>query len=406
MTIDINKIRDDFPILRQQVFGSPLIYFDNAATTQKPSNVIDCISTLYRTQNANIHRGVHHLSQAATEAHEQARQTIAKFVNASSSDEIIFTRGTTESINLVAASMAQLCRKGGEIIISTMEHHSNIVPWQMVAERHGLSLKVIPIDEAGNLLYDEYEKMFTERTAMVAVVHVSNVLGTINDAKRLTAVAHRHNVPILIDGAQAVAHMRVDVSDIDADFYAFSGHKVYAPTGIGVLYGKRQWLDRLPPYQGGGEMIERVTFERTDYNTLPYKFEAGTPDFISSVAFARALDYLEENGFDELIRYEDELLRYATDRLSAEIPGLRIYGTAARKSGVIAFNVAGIHHFDLGTLLDKTGIAIRTGHHCAQPLVESFGVTGMARASFAFYNTVGEIDTFIEKLKKCINILR
>lgn len=405
MKLDINKIRNDFPILEKKIFGNSLIYFDNAATTQKPNEVIDIISELYRTQNANIHRGVHLMSQQATEAHEEARRVVADFIGASSSDEVIFTRGTTESINLVASTFSQLMKRGDEIIISTMEHHSNIVPWQMVAERYGFVIKVIPINDEGNILYDKYEKLFTERTALVSITHVSNVLGTINDVKKITAIAHSHGVPVVIDGAQAVAHLRVDVRDLDVDFYAFSGHKLYAPTGIGVLYGKREWLDKLPPYQGGGEMIEKVTFEKTTYNTLPYKFEAGTPDFIGSVGFAQAIKYLNANNFDALIEYEDSLLKYATEKMKS-IDRLHIYGTAEKKSGVISFNVDGVHHFDLGTLLDKTGIAIRTGHHCAQPLVERLGVTGTARVSFAFYNTFEEIDIFIEKLNRCLSILK
>ncbi len=405
MKLDINKIRNDFPILEKKIFGNSLIYFDNAATTQKPNEVIDIISELYRTQNANIHRGVHLMSQQATEAHEEARRVVADFIGASSSDEVIFTRGTTESINLVASTFSQLMKRGDEIIISTMEHHSNIVPWQMVAERYGFVIKVIPINDEGNILYDKYEKLFTERTALVSITHVSNVLGTINDVKKITAIAHSHGVPVVIDGAQAVAHLRVDVRDLDVDFYAFSGHKLYAPTGIGVLYGKREWLDKLPPYQGGGEMIEKVTFEKTTYNTLPYKFEAGTPDFIGSVGFAQAIKYLKANNFDALIEYEDSLLKYATEKMKS-IDRLHIYGTAEKKSGVISFNVDGVHHFDLGTLLDKTGIAIRTGHHCAQPLVERLGVTGTARVSFAFYNTFEEIDIFIEKLNRCLSILK
>ena len=405
MKLDIQQIRKDFPILSRKVFGNPLIYFDNAATTQKPDCVIDLLSELYRTQNANIHRGVHHLSQVATEAHETARKTVADFINASSSDEIIFTRGTTESINLVASSLCRLCRAGDEIIVSQMEHHSNIVPWQMAAEQYGLTLRVIPIDEAGNLRYDVFEEMISERTAIVAICHISNVLGTVNDIKRIAALAHRYGAAVLVDGAQAVAHLRVDVRESDADFYAFSGHKIYAPTGIGVLYGKRAMLDRIPPYQGGGEMIEKVTFEKTTYNVLPYKFEAGTPDFISSSALAEALRYLRSLDFDEVMAYEDSLLQYATERLQ-QIPDLRIYGTAEHKSGVAAFNVEGVHHYDLGMLLDKTGIAIRTGHHCAQPLVESFGVSGMARVSFAFYNTYEEIDIFMQQLRRCLKILR
>ena len=403
--LNIQTIRQNFPILTQKIFGKPLIYLDNAATTQKPLCVIDCISDLYKTQNANIHRGVHYLSQKATEAHEKSRKSVADFINANSKDEIVFTRGTTESINLVASSLSQLCKKGDEIIISAMEHHSNIVPWQMAAERNELKIRVIPIDSEGNLLYDEYEKMLSAKTKIVAITHISNVLGTINDVKKITQMAHKYGAIVLIDGAQAVAHLKVDVQDIGADFYAFSGHKIYAPTGIGVLYGKYELLNKLPPYQGGGEMIENVSFERTTYNVLPYKFEAGTPDFISSVALETAINYLQNLNFEEIIKYEDQLLDYATQKI-LEITNLKIYGTAKAKSSVISFNIDGIHHFDLGTLLDKTGVAIRTGHHCAQPLVELFGVSGMARASFAFYNTFEEIDVFIENLKKCIGILK
>ncbi|MDR3327320.1 MAG: cysteine desulfurase [Prevotellaceae bacterium] len=403
--IDVQTIRQDFPILEQTVYGKPLIYFDNAATTQKPTCVIDKISTLYRMQNANIHRGVHYLSQMATEAHEQARATIADFVNAPYKDGIIFTRGTTESINLVAQCFAELCQVGDEILVSQMEHHSNIVPWQLAAERFGLEIKVIPIDIDGNILLDQYEKLFSRKTKIVSVAHVSNVLGTINPIKKIVEIAHNHNVPVLVDGAQAVAHLKIDIQSLDADFYAFSGHKVYAPTGIGVLFGKREWLDKFRPYQGGGEMIENVSFDKTTYNVLPYKFEAGTPDFISSVALETALNYLKNTNFEEIIKHEDELLKYVTYKLT-QIPDLQIYGQAKQKCGVISFNIKGIHHFDLGTLLDKTGVAIRTGHHCAQPLVEFFHQNGMARASFALYNTTEEIDIFISNLKRCVDILR
>jgi cysteine desulfurase/selenocysteine lyase len=401
----ITDFRNDFPILQQSVYGKNLIYFDNAATTQKPIAVINKIAELYKTQNANIHRGVHYLSQKATEAHEGARAVIAKFINAPSKDEVIFTRGTTESINLAASCFARLCKQKDEIIISQMEHHSNIVPWQMAAEQYGLKINVLPIDSEGNLLLNEYEKLFNERTKIVAVTHISNVLGTINPIKKIVQIAHNHGVAVLIDGAQAVAHTKVDVQAADADFYAFSGHKIYAPTGIGVLYGKREWLEKMPPYQGGGEMIKNVSFEKTTYNDLPYKFEAGTPDFISSVALETAIKYIKYVGFDEIIAYENELLHYATEKMQ-EIDDMIIYGQAKEKGCVISFNIKGIHHFDLGTLLDKTGIAIRTGHHCAEPLVTSYGVGGMARASFAFYNTKAEIDIFIQNLKKCIKILK
>jgi len=401
---NIQKIRQDFPILSQKIYGKPLIYLDNAATTQKPLCVIDKISELYKTQNANIHRGVHFLSAKATENHENARQNIAKFINAPSRDEIIFTRGTTESINLVVHCFAHKFERGSEVIVSQMEHHSNIVPWQLAEQNFGWKIKVIPIDLEGNLILEEYEKLFSEKTKIVSITHISNVLGTINDVKKIIDIAHSKGVPVLIDGAQAIAHQKVDVQEFDADFYAFSGHKVYAPTGIGVLYGKRKYLDDFQPYQGGGEMIESVSFEKTKFNILPYKFEAGTPDFISSAALETALNYLQNVSFEEIIKYEDELLTYATQEM-LKIPNLKIYGTAKQKCGVISFNVDGVHHFDLGTLLDKTGIAIRTGHHCAQPLVEFFGQSGMARISLALYNTKEEIDIFIENLKKCLKIL-
>ena len=401
---DIQKIRLDFPILSQKIYGKPLIYLDNAATTQKPLCVIDKISELYKTQNANIHRGVHFLSAKATENHENARHSIAKFINAPSRDEIIFTRGTTESINLVAHCFAHKFERGSEVIVSQMEHHSNIVPWQLAEQNFGWKIKVIPIDLNGNLILEEYEKLFSEKTKIISITHISNVLGTINDVKKIIDIAHSKDVPVLIDGAQAIAHQKVDVQELNADFYAFSGHKVYAPTGIGVLYGKRKYLDDFQPYQGGGEMIESVSFEKTKFNILPYKFEAGTPDFISSAALETALDYLQNVGFEEIIKYEDELLVYATQEM-LKIPNLKIYGTAQQKCGVISFNVENVHHFDLGTLLDKTGIAIRTGHHCAQPLVEFFGQSGMARISLAMYNTKEEIDIFIENLKKCLKIL-
>lgn len=402
--VDIEKIRTDFPILSDQIFGKPLIYFDNAATTQKPRCVLDKMTELYTTQNANIHRGVHHLSQLATAAHESARQTVADFIHANDAKEIIFTRGTTESINLVASCFSELCQADDEIVITQMEHHSNIVPWQMVAERKGLKLRVVPIDKKGDLRLDELEKLLNERTKMIAVTHVSNVLGTVNPIKKITALAHTQNIPVLVDGAQSVAHLPVDVQDLDVDFYVFSGHKIYGPTGIGVLYGKAAWLDKLPPYQGGGEMIENVTFEKTTFNKLPYKFEAGTPDFIGSVALATALDYINNIGLEQIAVYENELLAYATERMQA-IPNMKIIGTAATKSGIISFQVGNIHHYDFGMLLDKTGVAIRTGHHCAQPLIESLGMTGTARISFALYNTKAEIDQFIEHLEHCISIL-
>ena len=403
--LDIEKIRADFPILKEKIYGQPLIYLDNAATTQKPQCVIDKISSVYATQNANIHRGVHYLSMQATLAHEEARKTIAKFIGAHDASEIIFTRGTTESINLLATVFTeQFCKADDEIIITQMEHHSNIVPWQMAAQRHGLRLRIVPIDEKGELQLDALENLFSEKTELLSVAHVSNVLGTINPVKKIVAMAHAHGVKVLIDGAQAVAHLPVDVTDLDADFYAFSGHKIYGPTGIGVLYGKAELLDQLPPYQGGGEMIDNVTFEKTTYNTLPYKFEAGTPDFVGSTALAEALNYIDRIGKNAIFEYEENLLRYAEQRLR-DIPQMRIFGESHEKSGVISFLVGKVHPLDLGTLLDKTGVAVRTGHHCAQPLIDSLGIPGTVRASLAMYNTKNEIDQFIEKIEKCLKIL-
>lgn len=406
MSFDINNIRNDFPILAERIYGKPLVYLDNAATTQKPRCVLDKITTTYATQNANIHRGIHYLSQKATLAHEAARQTIATFIGARSTNEIVFTRGTTESINLLASVFAdRFCRPDDEIVITQMEHHSNIVPWQMAAERHRLHLRVAPIDERGELRLDELEKLLNHRTRLVAVAHISNVLGTVNPVKRIIEMAHAHGAKVLIDGAQAVAHLPVDVADLDADFYAFSGHKIYGPTGIGVLYGKEALLDTLPPYQGGGEMIQNVTFEKTTYNELPYKFEAGTPDFVGSVALAEALNYMDNIGREAIFAYEDHLLRYAEQRLR-EIPKMRIFGNAADKNSVISFLVGNVHPYDLGMLLDKTGVAVRTGHHCAQPLIDLLGIPGTVRASVAFYNTCNEVDYFVEQLRRCLDILQ
>ncbi len=404
--LDVEKIRADFPILKREVYKHPLVYLDNAATTQKPQCVLDKITEMYATKNANIHRGVHFLSQKATDAHENARKTIADFIGAKSATEIIFTRGTTESINLLATVFTErFCDEDDEIIITQMEHHANIVPWQMAAERHHLKLHVAPIDTNGDLQLDALEKLFTPKTKLLTLAHVSNVLGTINPIKKIIAMAHAHGVKVLVDGAQAVAHMPVDVTDLDADFYAFSGHKIYGPTGIGVLYGKSELLNELPPYQGGGEMIQNVTFEKTTYNELPYKFEAGTPDFVGSVALAEALNFMKRIGLQEIFEYEDELLHYAEKRLR-EIPQMRIFGTAKEKSGVISFLVGDVHPYDLGMLLDKTGIAVRTGHHCAQPLIDLLGISGTVRASFAFYNTKAEIDYLVASLKRVLNILR
>lgn len=398
--LDIQSIRNDFPILSHTVYNKPLVYLDNGATTQKPRAVVEKIENGYYNVNANIHRGVHFLSQAATEAHEEARQTVQRFLNARSSHEIIFTRGTTESINLVASSFTDACMSAGdEVIVSVMEHHSNIVPWQIQAARKGITLKVIPLNEKGELQLDAYRELFSERTKLVSVVHVSNVLGTVNPVKEIIAEAHRHGVPVLVDGAQSVPHMKVDVQDLDAEFYVFSGHKVYGPTGIGVLYGKEAWLDKLPPYQGGGEMIATVSFEKTTFNELPFKFEAGTPDFIGSTALAEALRYVDQLGMDQIAAYEQELLRYATERLKA-IEGMRIYGEAADKGAVISFLVGNIHHYDMGMLLDRLGIAVRTGHHCAQPLMQAMGIEGTIRASFSFYNTKEEIDVLVAGIER------
>lgn len=393
---DIKKIRADFPILQREVYGKPLIYLDNGATTQKPRCVVDAITNEYYSVNANVHRGVHFLSQQATELHEASRETVRKFIHARSANEIIFTRGTTESINLLASSFAEeFLKEGDEVILSVMEHHSNIVPWQILAARKGIVLKIIPINDRGELFLDEYERLFSDKTKLVSVCHVSNVLGTVNPVKEMIATAHAHNVPVLVDGAQAIPHMPVDVRDLDADFYAFSGHKVYGPTGVGVLYGKEEWLDRLPPYQGGGEMIQSVSFEKTTFQDLPFKFEAGTPDYIGTTALACALDYVSAIGMDKIAAYEQELTKYAMKRLS-EIPGMKIFGESPDKDAVISFLVGNIHHLDMGTLLDRLGIAVRTGHHCAQPLMQRLGIDGTVRASFALYNTPEEVDKLVE----------
>ncbi len=397
---DILETRKDFPILSRTVYDRPLVYLDNAATTQKPREVVEAIADEYYSVNANVHRGVHFLSQQATELHEQARERTARFIGARSSHEIIFTRGTTESLNLVAFSFGEaFMQAGDEVIISTMEHHSNIVPWQMLRDRKGIVIKVIPIHDEGTLDLEAYERLFSPRTRLVAVTHVSNVLGTINPVKKLAAIAHSHHVPLLVDGAQSVPHFPVDVTDIDCDFLTFSGHKVYGPTGIGVLYGRESWLDKLPPYQGGGEMISHVSFEHTTYEQLPYKFEAGTPDYVGSNALSKALDYVDRLGMSQIAAHERGLTAYAMERLSA-IPGLRLYGQAKEKDAVVAFNVEGIHHLDMGTLLDRLGIAVRTGHHCAQPLMERYGVEGMVRASFGLYNTREEIDHLAEGIER------
>ena len=397
---DIQKIREDFPILSRTVYGKPLIYLDNGATTQKPKCVVDAIVDEYYSVNANVHRGVHFLSQQATNLHEASRETVRKFINARSTSEIIFTRGTTESINLVASSFTDaFMKEGDEVIVSVMEHHSNIVSWQIQALRKGIVLKVIPMNDRGELLIDEYEKLFTPRTKLVSVAHVSNVLGTINPVKQIAAIAHAHNVPVLIDGAQGIPHMKVDVQDIDADFYVFSAHKIYGPTGVGVLYGKESLLDQMPPYQGGGEMIKNVSFEGTTFNELPFKFEAGTPDYVGTTAMAKALDYVSAIGMDNIAAHEHELTTYAMQRMK-EIPGMRIFGEAEHKGGVISFLVGDIHHFDMGTLLDRLGIAVRTGHHCAEPLMHRLGIEGTVRASFGMYNTKEEIDALIAGIER------
>ena len=401
---DVNEVRKDFPILSRTVYGKPLIYLDNGATTQKPRCVVDSIADEYYSVNANVHRGVHFLSQQATELHEAARETVRRFVHAGSVSEIVFTRGTTESINLVASSfVCSQMKAGDEVIVSVMEHHSNIVPWQLQAERYGIVLKVIPMNDKGELLLDEYARLFSERTKLVAVTHVSNVLGTVNPVKRMIEMAHGYGVPVLVDGAQSIPHIPVDVQELDADFYVFSGHKVYGPTGMGVLYGKEKWLDRLPPYQGGGEMIQKVTFEKTTFNELPFKFEAGTPDYIGSTALAKALDYVSAIGMDQIASYEHELTCYAMRRLK-EIPDMRIFGEADQKGSVISFLVGNIHHFDMGTLLDRLGIAVRTGHHCAEPLMDRLGIEGTVRVSFALYNTKDEIDILAQGIERVVEM--
>lgn len=402
---NIASIRADFPILEELIYKKPLIYFDNGATTQKPRCVIDKIDFAYEHLNANIHRGVHYLSQQATLAHEDARQTVADFLHAGSKDEIVFTRGTTEAINLVAYSFGEaFCKAGDEVIVSVMEHHSNIVPWQMLCERKGLTLKVIPMNEKGELKMDVFRSMLSDKTRIVSVAHVSNVLGTVNPVAEIIALAHQQNVKVLIDGAQAVPHIPVDVQQLDADFYVFSGHKIYAPTGIGVLYGKEALLNAIPPYQGGGEMIDKVTFEKTTYNVLPFKFEAGTPDYVGSTALAEALRYVQNIGVENIAAYENELLEYAMQKLST-FDGMRFIGTADHKSSVISFLIGNIHPYDIGMLLDKLGIAVRTGHHCAQPLMDSLEIPGTVRASFAFYNTKEEIDSFVAALQRVVAML-
>ena len=399
---DINKIREDFPILSRTVYGRPLVYFDNAATTQKPRSVVEAMTEEYYNVNANVHRGVHYLSQQATDLHEQARETVRKFINAPSASEVIFTRGTTESANLVVSSFAEaFMNEGDEVIISTVEHHSNIVPWQLQAAKRGIAVRVIPMLDDGMLDMEAYEAMFNERTKIVSVTHVSNVLGSINPVEKIISIAHEHDVPVMIDGAQSTPHFSVDVQAMDCDFFTFSGHKIYGPTGIGVLYGKENWLDRMPPYQGGGEMIESVTFEKTVFERLPFKFEAGTPDYVATHGLAKALDYVSMLGMDNIAKHEADLTRYAMERMS-QIDGMKIFGPQDpdMKDAVISFQLRDIHHLDMGTLLDRLGIAIRTGHHCAQPLMDRLGVAGTARASFALYNTREEIDVLVAGIER------
>lgn len=400
MSYDINKIREDFPILGREVYGKPLVYLDNGATTQKPRSVVEAMTHEYYNVNANVHRGVHFLSQQATELHEQARETVRRFLNARSTSEIVFTRGTTESINLVATTFGDaILKEGDEVIVSEMEHHSNIVSWQLVQARKGIRLRVIPITDEGELRLDEYEKLFNERTRLVSITHVSNVLGTVNPVKEMIRTAHDHGVPVLVDGAQSTPHFAVDVQDLDCDFFAFSGHKIYGPTGIGVLYGKEEWLDRLPPYMGGGEMIQNVSFERTTFNELPYKFEAGTPDYVATTGLAHALDYVTALGMDNIYAHEQALTDYAMEQM-ATIEGMRFIGTPKHKDAVISFLVGDIHHLDLGTLLDRLGIAVRTGHHCAEPLMRRMGIEGTVRASFGLYNTFEEVDTLVAGIRR------
>lgn len=400
MEVPFRHIRNDFPILQEKVYGKELIYLDNAATTQKPRVVVETIEQGYYKTNANIHRGVHYLSMRATEAHESARACVARFLNASDPAEIVFTRGTTEAINLVASSFGEaFCNEGDVILCSEMEHHSNIVPWQLLCQRKKLQLKVIPILDNGDLDRQALRTMLTSDVRLLAITHVSNVLGTINPVKEIIRLAHEHNIAVLIDGAQAVPHVKVDVLDLDADFYAFSGHKMYGPAGIGVLYGKRKWLDQMPPYQGGGEMIAQVHFSGSTWNELPYKFEAGTPDFIGSTALAKAIEYVEHLDMDAIARYETDLMHYATDAL-LQLGDVRIFGTSVHKSAVISFQLGNIHPFDVGTLLDRMGLALRTGHHCAQPLMDRFGIEGTIRASFAVYNVPEEVDALITALKR------
>jgi len=404
MAFDVKKVRGDFPILKQQVNGHPLVYLDNGATSQKPQSVIDAIVNYYTTTNSNVHRGVHTMSQQATDGYEGARSKVRQFINAGKDEEIIFTRNTTEGINLVAHSYGrQNIGPGDDIIVSNMEHHSNIVPWQMLCEEKGANLRVVPIDDSGELIMEEYEKMLSPRTKLVSITHVSNALGTILPAAQIVAMAHAHGAPVLLDGAQAVPHMPVDMKELDCDFYVFSGHKLYAPTGIGIFYGKEEYLNAMPPFLGGGEMIKSVTFEKTIYNDLPYKFEGGTPDIAGAIGLGAAIDYVNALGFDQITAHEEELLKYGTDALSS-IDGLRIVGTAAHKAGILSFIMDKAHPHDIGTILDEQGIAVRTGHHCAQPVMQRFQIPATARASLAFYNTKEDIDALVKGIDRVLEV--
>ena len=408
---DINKVREDFPILAREVYKKPLVYLDNAATTQKPLMVLDAMRDEYLNVNANVHRGVHYLSQQATDLHEAAREKVREFINASKIEEIVFTRGTTEAINLVAQSFCESqMQAGDEVIVTEMEHHSNIVSWQLQAMKRGIIVKHLPLNDEGKLLIDQLEPLISERTKIISVAHVSNVLGTINPVEQIIKIAHAHNIPVLVDGAQSAPHFKVDVQAMDCDFFAFSGHKMYGPTGIGVLYGKEEWLEKLPPYQGGGEMIDKVTWEKTTFERLPFKFEAGTPDYVATHGLAKAIEYIDSIGFDAIQQHEQELTRYCMEQLMT-IDGMKIYGPSGilspltpnpspLKDAVVSFNVGNIHHLDMGTLLDRLGIAVRTGHHCAQPLMDRLGISGTVRASFALYNTKEEVDTLVAGIRR------
>lgn len=403
---DVQRIRDDFPLLKREMRGMPIVFLDSAASSQKPQQVIDALGQYYSYQHANVHRGVYQLSQEATDAYEQGRRLVQNFINAGHDHEVIFTRGTTESINLVASSFGRrFLKPGDEVIISTMEHHSNIVPWQMICEQTGARLRVIPINDAGELLMEDFVKLLNERTKIVAITHVSNSLGTINPVKEIIRIAHDWNVPVLLDGAQAVPHLKIDVQALDVDFYVFSGHKIFGPTGIGILYGKEKWLNAMPPYQGGGEMIETVTFEKTTYNVLPHKFEAGTPHISGVIGLGAAIEYVQSIGHEAIQQHEQELLAYGTARLS-EIEGVRLIGTASHKASVISFLVEGTHPYDVGTILDQLGIAVRTGHHCTQPLMARFGIPGTVRASLAFYNNKEDLDRLAEGVRRAVRMLR